>query len=67
MDQQTISCLKDHLILSSHWSHTMFLKKEFFHPNLTTSTKDDPPPLKDCLVEKKLVVHVHIMGNEAII
>jgi hypothetical protein len=45
----------------------MFLKKEFFHPNLTTSTKDDPPPLKDCLVEKKLVVHVHIMGNEAII
>jgi hypothetical protein len=43
------------------------LKKKIFHPNLTTSTKDDPPPLKECLVEKKLVVHVHIMGHEAII
>jgi hypothetical protein len=43
------------------------LKKEIFHPNLTTSTKDDPPPLKECLVEKKLVVHVHVMGHEAII
>jgi hypothetical protein len=43
------------------------LKNEIFHPNLTTSTKDDPPPLKECLVEKKFVVHVHIMGHEAII
>jgi hypothetical protein len=43
------------------------LKKEILHPNLTASTNDDPPPLKESLAKKKLVVHVHIMGHEAII